>query len=297
MKRYCGSIRVQIKSMLVLTAVFAVASATFTSFAIAKQGPSSINNGGGTPSCGNSCDSAGNPTDFHQPCTPVPGNGCHTLPDTPCERGHGNAEEHNKHCAPAPSPPPGPKIFLGYADTFHPLIPFGLPTPWKGSPGVIFVGCGVNPNGGGPAADTCPQENGGDAYDAGAIRIDNTSATDSLVVTGPASVNIGSCVYAPWSGLNITIPPGGTLILTQTGLTADPCGVIPASSGNFNFDTSESSGYGHCNAPSASVPVITLTLNGSPTTINDSAQILNTQGIDKGTCTAANEFQEWTAVP
>ena len=81
MKRYCGSIRVQIKSMLVLTAVFAVASATFTSFAIAKQGPSSINNGGGTPSCGNSCDSAGNPTDFHQPCTPVPGNGCHTLPD------------------------------------------------------------------------------------------------------------------------------------------------------------------------------------------------------------------------
>jgi hypothetical protein len=30
----------------------------------------------------------------------VPGNGCHVLPDTPCERGHGGTEIGNKHCAP-----------------------------------------------------------------------------------------------------------------------------------------------------------------------------------------------------
>lgn len=60
----------------------------------------SVNNGGGTPSCGNSCDSSHNPTDFHKSCRPVPGNGCHVLPDTPCERGHGGTEVHNKHCRP-----------------------------------------------------------------------------------------------------------------------------------------------------------------------------------------------------
>jgi hypothetical protein len=58
----------------------------------------SINNGGGTPSCGNSCDQSHNPTDYEKPCAPVPGNGCHTLPDTPCERGHGGTEIGNKHC-------------------------------------------------------------------------------------------------------------------------------------------------------------------------------------------------------
>ena len=62
----------------------------------------SVNNGGGTPSCGNSCDQSHNPTDYEKPCAPVPGNGCHTLPDTPCERGHGGTEVHNKHCGSAP---------------------------------------------------------------------------------------------------------------------------------------------------------------------------------------------------
>ena len=28
----------------------------------------------------------------------MPGNGCHQLPDTPCERGHGGTEIGNKHC-------------------------------------------------------------------------------------------------------------------------------------------------------------------------------------------------------
>jgi hypothetical protein len=302
MKRYCGSLRVRFKSMLVLTAVLAVASATFASFAVADKGGSSVNNGGGTPSCGNSCDSSGNPTDFHKPCTPVPGNGCHTLPDTPCERGHGNAEEHNKHCAPETLA----KFWLGYADTYFPRGT-GLPSVWKGSPGVTFVGCGVNPNETGPAlADTCPTEltngTGGDSYDAGAIRIDNTS-TMPLVVSGPASVSIGNCpggapaVYSPWPNLMRTIPAGGTLILTQTGLTGDPCGENLG--GNYNFDTSESSGNGNC-VPSGAIPKITLTINGSPTTILDNAQILNKGGVDPGACTAPvliNEFQEWTPVP
>src|SRR5581483_1296663 len=100
-KYQCGGIRARIKPTLLLVAVFVVVSATFASFAAAGKGGQSVNNGGGTPSCGNSCNSTNNPTDFTTTCTPVPGNGCHTLPDTPCERGHGNVEANNKHCAPA----------------------------------------------------------------------------------------------------------------------------------------------------------------------------------------------------
>ena len=207
---------------------------------------------------------------------------------------------------PPPTPPPPepqplspPKIFLGYADTYFPRGT-GLPSIWNGRPGVIFVGCGVNPNEDGPAGPNgCPQEaqgQTGDSYDAGAIRIDNASVSSSLVVTGPASVTAGTCTYSPWPGLKRTIPPGGTLILTQTGLGGDPCGLNLE--GNYNFDTSESSGNGNCN-PSASVPVITLTINGSPTTINDTAQMLNTKGIDKGACgpDSPNEAEDWAPVP
>jgi hypothetical protein len=60
----------------------------------------SINNGGNNPNCGASCDQSHNPTDYEKPCAPVPGNGCHLLPDTPCERGHGGTEIGNKHCGP-----------------------------------------------------------------------------------------------------------------------------------------------------------------------------------------------------
>jgi hypothetical protein len=179
-------------------------------------------------------------------------------------------------------------VWLGYADVEH-GGGGGFPSPWNGSPGVIFVGCGPQLTDAGPALpDACPQDaNGGDRYDAGAIRIDNNSGAP-LVVTG-ASVTIGSCTYTPWPGLNRTIAPGGTLILTQTGLSGDPCG--NAIVGNFNFDTSESNPG--CTA-NATIPVINLTINGTATTILDSGQILNTGGVDTG-CTGT-EFQNWVQV-
>jgi hypothetical protein len=68
--------------------------------ATAAGAQTSTNNGGGTPNCGAACDQSHNPTDYTKPCTPVPGNGCHRLPDTPCERGHGGTEIGNKHCGP-----------------------------------------------------------------------------------------------------------------------------------------------------------------------------------------------------
>lgn len=84
---------------VVLLAVSAVFSLVLVAGASAgTKGAGGTNNGGNTPSCGAACDQSHNPTDYTKPCNPVPGNGCHQLPDTPCERGHGGTEIGNKHC-------------------------------------------------------------------------------------------------------------------------------------------------------------------------------------------------------
>jgi hypothetical protein len=82
-----------------LVAFIAVLGLALAAVAGAKTSTTSTNNGGNNPSCGASCDQSHNPTDVTKSCDPVPGNGCHLLPDTPCERGHGGTEIGNKHCA------------------------------------------------------------------------------------------------------------------------------------------------------------------------------------------------------
>jgi hypothetical protein len=200
-------------------------------------------------------------------------------------------------CGSPPPPPPTPAIYLGYADTYY---THGSPEgfPWNGmSPAPLVIGCGVDPNGGGAIADICPLIAGTttDSYDAGAIRIDNTSSTASMPVTG-ASVAIGACTYNPWPGLNISIPAGGSLVLTQTG-GANPCPSGENVVGNYNFDTSEAHfGTSVCGVSDGIVPVVSLTINGTPMTINDTGQILNSGGYDLGECGLLNEFHSFVQV-
>jgi hypothetical protein len=199
--------------------------------------------------------------------------------------------------APPPPPPPSPTIYLGYADTY---ATHGDPSgfPWNGmSPTPLVIGCGVDPNGGGAIADICPLLAGTttDSYDAGVIRIDNTSSTASMPVTG-ASVTIGACTYNPWAGLNISIPAGGSLVLTQTG-GANPCPSGGNVVGNYNFDTSEAYfGGSVCGVNDGLVPAISLTINGTPMTVNDTGQILNTGGYDPGSCGLSNEYHAFVQV-
>lgn len=79
-----------------LIAVFCLVLAAAAS--AGNNGKGGTNNGGNTTGCGAACDQSHNPGDYEKPCNPVPGNGCHQLPDTPCERGHGGTEIGNKHC-------------------------------------------------------------------------------------------------------------------------------------------------------------------------------------------------------
>jgi hypothetical protein len=197
-----------------------------------------------------------------------------------------------------PQTPPGkPHVFLGYVDEAanNHGSPSAHPNPWKGSPGVIFVGCGFG------GTNACPKEAGFDLYDAGAIRIDATTESGALNVTG-GKVVIGPCAYEPWPGLNVTAQPGQSLILTQTG--KHQC-TPTATAEQTNFDTSESflksSQYqeflktGKC-SNDGFIPSITLTINGQTLTLSDKGQVLNTGGLDPDICTGVSEVREWSQI-
>lgn len=187
-------------------------------------------------------------------------------------------------------PPASYKLYIAYADTFRPLpgTNGGLPTFFEGSPGVIFVGC-TAPT---PQPVACPTDpdTGANLYDAGVIRLDNVGTAPFTVV--PGTVIVGSCTFSPWIAATYTVPVGGTLMLTQTGGPPN-CGEL---SGNYNFDTSEEN-ESCIQPPTPTIPLINLTINGVPTTLRDSLQILNTGGVDQGICPGGNEFKDWTLIP
>jgi hypothetical protein len=196
----------------------------------------------------------------------------------------------------AAPPPPEPAIYVGYGDgaANNHGGSNGFPSPWNGSTGVTFVGCGFG------GSDTCPKSAGVDVYDAGAIRIDAPSGGPTLSVTG-AKVVIGPCTYEPWPSLSVSLAPGDTLILTQTGKHQCTAG----SSEQDNFDTSESFlkspqypqfvKTGKC-ASDGYVPAVTLTINGQTVTLSDSTRVLNTGGTDPDICSKTTETQNWVAL-
>ena len=166
-------------------------------------------------------------------------------------------------------------VFAGYLDTHHQYNLQPRPSPWQGSPNVVFVGM---PDGG--------TTNG---WDTSALRVDNLSRGS---ITVAATVDIGSHHYALWNPQ--TVPAGWSLILAQTSLE------------NFDgSDTNPAGCYG-CNPDlcttmvSHTVPVVNLTVNGATTTFVDSRQVLNTNGVDASGCpwtgTRNDESHPWEQI-
>jgi HYDIN/CFA65/VesB-like, Ig-like domain len=157
-------------------------------------------------------------------------------------------------------------VQVGYAENVGPPGGF-FPNPWDGSPGVTnFVGSPP-----------------GSQYDAGAIRIDNTSGAPLLINDVSVLIN-GTGPFDLWG--SFTIPAGGVAILTQTA--------------QFNFDTSEAHPISTCGVPvspgTKPFPTVTVTANGTATTFNDTAHVLDTGGFDLGSgagagCNAGESFQ------
>ncbi len=168
-------------------------------------------------------------------------------------------------------------VYAGYYDTHHHSTTNPKPNPWSGSPNVIFVG---RPDG------------VGGGWDASAVRVANlgTTTLSNVIVT----VDIGAYHYALWS--RYSIPPGNSLILTQTIFE--------------NFDGSDNSTPGcyTCDSSlcvldiSPVVPVVHLSIDGARTDYVDDGQVLNTGGADMAGCpysgsgNRSDESQDWIQI-
>ena len=176
----------------------------------------------------------------------------------------------------------GLAVYVGYAEdkeTNNP-VPAQFPVPWLGAPNTTFLG---NPITGSTNCGKLPS-----CYDAGAIRLDNTSSADiqvgSVVVDDHSSLP-GGKIFKLWG--SFTVPAGQSVILTQNPPGDDPSYI--------NFDTS--SYPKNCGTPLTVAPTVTLTIGGSATTLVDSTHVLDTGGIDRGSCSPKqNESTQWRPI-
>ncbi len=173
----------------------------------------------------------------------------------------------------------GLSVSVGYAEDKHQssLNPGAFPVPWSGSPNTIFLG---NPVYGSSPCGTLPH-----CYDAGAIRLDNTSSSDmpiDSVSVDDHSVLPGGKVFNLWG--SFTVPAGKSVILTENPPTNNPS--------YDNFDTSGAP-KGNC-TPITVAPTVTITMGGVPTILVDSTHVLDTNGIDTESCSVQqNESIQW----
>jgi uncharacterized repeat protein (TIGR01451 family) len=187
------------------------------------------------------------------------------------------------------------KIFFGYADGLRTAKNSTPGSPWEGSPDTNFVGC---PN------DNCP--NGKNVYDGGAVLIENNSA-QPLTFNG-GFVVIGHCTFTPW-GTGITIPGEsgstlGAIALTETTKGIKPqgnqsgCPLVTGPTINDNFDTSETDPVA-CALQTTNdgmIPKVSLTVDNQTLALNDTNQVLNTGGRDRGCGGKLSETTPWKLV-
>src|SRR5258708_21930643 len=173
-------------------------------------------------------------------------------------------------------------VFVGYAEdkeTTNPN-PAQFPVPWAGAPNTTFLG-GTVP--GQTACGTSPT-----CYDTGAIRLDNSGATDILVSNMTVGVHAdmtGGKTFSLWG--SFTVPAGKSVILAANPPNNNP-----------TYDNFDTSGYPSNNCtPIAEAPRVTITIAGVATTLLDSTHVLDTGGIDAGYCSPKqNESIQWRAI-
>ena len=184
--------------------------------------------------------------------------------------------------APSSSTAGGLSVFVGYAEDKETITPdpATFPVPWVGSPGVTFLG-GTVP--GQLACGTLPT-----CYDAGAIRLDNPTTapiTVSRVTVDDHSSLVGGKVFDNLWG-SFTVPPGQSVILTENPPTSNP--------GYDNFDTS---GFPATCTPLTVAPTVTITVAGTPTTLVDATHVIDSGGIDAGSCSPkTDESFQWRPI-
>lgn len=166
------------------------------------------------------------------------------------------------------------QLFVGYADNLR-ANPTAFPTPWAGSPSVVFSGCTPN----------C-------TFDAGAVRLVNNSP--NAVTVNSVVVDVSTCSFDIWPH-NTVLASGQQLIVTQRATVATA--VCGGTSGAFDTSDIGVNGAGTNCTPDGVVPQVVATIDGVANTFSDAGQVLNTGGIDKAACpSGANESIPWTLI-
>jgi hypothetical protein len=177
----------------------------------------------------------------------------------------------------------GLSVYVGYAEDkeINAPDPAAFPVPWAGAPNTTFLGGTV------PGQSACGTLTV--CYDGGAIRLDNPGTTpvtvSSVSVDDHSSVTGGKVFNNLWG--SFTVQPGKSVILTANPPTNNP--------GYDNFDTSS---YPNNNCtPLTVAPTVTITINAVATTLADSTHVLDTGGIDRGSCPPKeNESIQWRPI-
>jgi len=177
----------------------------------------------------------------------------------------------------AQTPTPDIQVFVGYADNSRPR-PDNFPTPWSGSPNVVFEGCSSN----------C-------SFDAGAVMLFNN--TPATVTINSVEIDMDTCALNLWPR-DMSLSSGQNLIVTQTagGGTAGCIGAMAGQMDTSDIGPGGVSYAGNCN-PNGIIPVVKVTIDGNTSVLLDKGQVLNTGGFDKGGCpNGTNESIQWTLV-
>jgi RHS repeat-associated protein len=153
------------------------------------------------------------------------------------------------------------QVSVGFADNSSSSANF--PSPWNSpSAQINFVG-------------------GGTIYRAGALRLDNSGLAPITIDQVTVDLGRPGPVFQLWQ--NVTVPAGGSAILTQTQ--------------NGNFNTSASS-LVSCGLPlaqnEARIPKVTVIIAGASSNYLDTAHVLDTGGFDSS-C-RGNQSLEWRPI-
>jgi hypothetical protein len=214
---------------------------------------------------------------------PPAGAAAHRVPGSPAAGAPGRQAPRAAAGAEAGATAGGLLVSVGYAEDkeINTPDPASFPVPWTGAPNTTFLG-GTVP--GQTACGTLP-----DCYDAGAIRLDNPTASPVKVtrvsVNMHASVTGGKFFSNLWG--SFTVQPGKSVILTENPPNNNPT--------HDNFDTS---GYpGNNCTPLTVAPKVLITIAGLTTALADSTHVLDTGGIDEGYCQPPqNESIQWRPI-
>ena len=195
---------------------------------------------------------------------------------------HGAASRPAAAGRAAPSAAGGLVVNVGYAERKpnNTPPPGAFPAPWAGAAGVTFLG--------GPIPGTQSSCGVKKCYDAGAIRLDNPTASpvmvSRVVVNDHGSLSGGKIFDNLWG--SFTVQPGKSVILTENPLHA-----------NDGFDDFDTSGYPSSCTPIKVAPTVKLVIGGVATTLTDSTHVLDTGGVDPGSCSPThNESIQWRQI-